>query len=180
MLTKAPDGAEQTAWFAVVNTHPHREQFASENLIRQGYTPYCPRLVTRVTHARKTRDVLRPMFPGYLFVAFDSAIQQFSPVNSTFGVRRVVKFGERPALLDGNFVQALRQREVDGAIIRPAHPYSVGDPVKLRGSSFDGVIAKIVELADNDRVVVLFDLLQRPTKLTTDVRFVRPLACADA
>ena len=147
---------------------------ALEHLTRQGYIGYCPKLLQRVSHARQVREVLRPMFPGYLFVALDFSTQLWSPIASTVGVRKIVRFGERPAVLQGEFVTALKAREIDGSITRPAHPYSVGDQVKLVGNAFDGVIAQIVQLKDRERITVLFELLQRTVKLTTEPKFVRP------
>jgi transcriptional antiterminator RfaH len=165
--------SDQVKHFAVVNTHPHREPTVIEHLARQGYVGYYPKLLQRVSHARQVKDVLRPMFPGYLFVALD-ATQRWSPIASTVGVRRVVQFGPRPATLDATFIAALKAREIDGSIIRPTNPYSVGDSVRLVGNAFEGVIAQIVELKAQERIIVLFDLLQRTVKLNTEPKFVRP------
>ncbi len=162
--------------FAVVNTHPHKERSVIDHLDRQGYVGYYPRLLQRVSHARKVREVLRPMFPGYLFVSLDCTVQRWSPIASTVGVRRIVTFGDRPALLDADFIAALKAREIDGSVIRPENPYTVGDNVRLVSTAFDGIVAKIVELKDQERIVVLLELLQRTVKLTTEVRYVRAVA----
>jgi transcriptional antiterminator RfaH len=171
----APPVPEQ---FAVVNTHPHKERLVIEHLARQGYQGYCPQLLQRVSHARKVSTVLRPMFPGYLFVALNAQGQLWSPISSTVGVRRIVQFGERPALIEGRFIEALKAREIDGSIIRPAAPYQVGDSIRLVGNAFEGVIANIVQLSGKDRITVLFDLLQRTVKLTTHARHVELVAKA--
>ena len=163
-------------YFAVVNTQPHKERAVIDNLGRQGYEGYCPKIVRRVSHARKISSVLRPLFPGYLFVALDVERQGWSAIGSTIGVRRVIKFGDRPALIGSGFVQSLKSREVDGAIARPENPYRIGDDVRLHGTAFDGVIAKIVELGDNDRITVLLGLLQRTVTMKTDSLHVQPMA----
>ena len=64
---RAPPG-EVAAWWAAVNTQPHREQVAHANLERQGFVTYCPVVRRRRSHARRVDEVLRPLFPGYLFV----------------------------------------------------------------------------------------------------------------
>jgi transcriptional antiterminator RfaH len=167
------------AQFAVVNTQAHKEASVVEHLLRQGYVPYCPKMLRRITHARRVREVLRPLFPGYLFVAMDPSIQEWAPITSTYGVRRLVKAGDRPALLDGALIDALKARELDGAIIRPPNPYEVGDHVRFVGNAFEGVVAQIVELKDADRVIVLLELLQRSVRMTANVRSVRPAAQPD-
>jgi transcriptional antiterminator RfaH len=46
---------------------PHREHVAIENLTRQKFVVYCPMELKRIRHARRTQDVVRPLFPGYIF-----------------------------------------------------------------------------------------------------------------
>lgn len=150
--------ASDRAW-VVVNTHPHKERFALENLARQNFPAYCPMLRTRVRHARIVRQALRPMFPGYVFAAVDSDMHKWKPLLSTFGVRSVVRSGDRLSFLPDGFVDALRAREIDGAIARPATPFQVGQPVRLMAGSFEGLLATIVEMDDRGRLVVLMDLL---------------------
>ena len=175
MLQRVPDQPLlKPQQFAVVNTQPQKEAGVVEHLRRQGYEPYCPRILRRITHARRTKEVLRPLFPGYLFVAMDPEIQEWSPISSTYGVRRLVKAGIYPALLDGTFIDALKARELEGAITRPPNPYKVGEAIKFIDGPFEGIVARIVELKDADRVVVLLDILQRSVPKMTNIREIRP------
>ena len=45
-----------------------------------------------VRHARQLKNVLRPVFPGYLFVQFGAERGDWRKINSTFGVARLVSF----------------------------------------------------------------------------------------
>ena len=121
--------------WAVVNTHPHREHIAREHLARQDFEVYCPMLRRRRTHARRVESVLRPLFPGYLFVRLGPERTSWRPILSTVGVRSLVRFGNRLAWLDEAFIQSLRAREVDG-VIRAASAYQVGHQVRLNGGPF--------------------------------------------
>ena len=103
----------------VLTTHPHREDFAIENLVRQDYEAYCPMIVKRIKHARRVYDANRPLFPGYIFVERPVQRHLWRPLLSTFGVRSVVCHGETPSLLPAGFVESLRAREIDGAIQKP-------------------------------------------------------------
>ena len=147
--------------WAVVNTHPHREPVARDHLRRQGFDVYCPLMHRRRTHARRVENVLRPLFPGYLFVHVEADRTRWRPILSTLGVRALVRFGDRLALLDEAFLQNLRAREIEGVIARPAMPFRVGQQVRLDGGPFDGAVATILSLDEKDRLVVLMDLLQR-------------------
>jgi transcriptional antiterminator RfaH len=151
---------DEATWI-VVNTHAHKERLAIENLTHQDYISYCPMIRAQIRHARKTTEVRRPLFPGYLFVALDPARERWRPILSTFGVRSVVRNGDIPSRLDGRFITSLRAREIDGAIVRPTNPYSVGQTVKIAGGAFDGLAAEIIAMDERDRIIVLLDFLNR-------------------
>jgi transcriptional antiterminator RfaH len=158
--------------WAVVNTQPHREHIAVDNLQRQEFIPYCPLVKRRHRHARRATDVLRPLFPGYLFVKINPDLTRWRPMLSTFGVRSVVRCGEEVSLLDDAFVQAIRARETDGIISRPASPYQIGQEVRVSGGAFDGLVATIIEMHERDRLTVLMQLLSRMVKVRLDERQV--------
>ncbi len=156
--------AESGAW-VVANTQPHREHVALENLERQEFLAYCPLIRKRVRHARRSRDVLRPLFPGYLFVRVDRDLQRWRPILSTFGVRTLVRCGDRPSFIEEGFIRSLKAREMDGAIVKPASPYRLGQQVRITCGAFDGLVATIIEMDERDRLVVLMGLLNRPVKV---------------
>src|SRR5262245_44075955 len=110
------ENARSRGW-AAVNTHARKEGTAIANLARQEFETYCPMMRRRIRHARRARDVLRPLFTGYVFVAIDPAATRWRRIASTVGVRRLVIFGDEPALLPNDFIDSLRKREVDGAIV---------------------------------------------------------------
>ena len=151
-------GPTAFAWL-VVNTHPHREQLAADNLMRQQFAVYYPRIRKQLRLRTGPREALRPLFPSYLFVRVNPARSHWRPVLSTYGVRRVVQFGEQTPYLDASFVRTLRAREVDGAIVKPAAPYAAGQTIRISGGAFDGVVAKILDVRDSDRLVILMDIL---------------------
>ena len=161
--------------WAVVNTHPHREHIALQHLERQDYFAYCPLVRRRRSHARRVSDVLRPMFPGYVFVKLSENMQIWRPLGSTIGVRSVVRCGDKMSLLDDAFVKSLKAREIDGAICRPETPYQVGQQVKMSGGAFDGLVATIIDMHERDRLTVLMDLLNRPVKVKVEETQVAPL-----
>jgi transcriptional antiterminator RfaH len=158
--------------WAVVNTHPHKEHIAVQNLALQTFETYCPQVRKTVKHARRTQDVLRPLFPNYLFVQVNKDLHRWRCILSTFGVRTLVRFGEQLSFLDDGFIQSLREREQDGAIVRPERPFAIGQQVRMSGGAFDGLVATIIQMDEKDRLVVLMDLLKRPIKVKIESRNV--------
>ena len=158
--------ASSRAVWLVVNTHSNREVLAERNLIRQGFEVYGPVIQKQIRHARRVHDVLRPLFPGYLFVRRDSRELRWRPILSTLGVRSVVCNGEEPSLLHGSLIADLKARERDGIIARSASPLKVGHTVRVARGPFDGLVGKIIELCEKDRLIVLMDFLNQPIKVT--------------
>src|SRR5882672_1005172 len=145
--------AAASSW-AVVNTQPHRERIALDNLARQDFNAYCPMVRRRVKHTRRAQDILRPLFPGYLFVRLSPPTQCWRPIMSTLGVRMLVRFGEQLAFIPDNFIQELKSHEINGGIVYPAKSYMVGQRIKVADGSFSGIGGTIIKMDDKDRLVV--------------------------
>lgn len=163
------------AGWAVVNTHPHKERVAIENLDRQDFHTYCPLIRRRRSHGRRVEEVLRPLFPSYLFVKINADTQRWRPMLSTFGVRSIVRCGDRLSLIDSAFVHELKARELDGVIVRPARPYHIGQQVRMACGPFDGLVATIIEMHEKDRLTVLMELLNQAVKVRIDERQISPV-----
>jgi transcriptional antiterminator RfaH len=162
-----------TSRWVAINTHPHREQVAVENLARQQFNVYCPTELRRVRHARRVQDVTRPIFPGYIFAEVAPDLAHWRSILSTYGVRAVIRYGDRPAFVEAGFIEGLRAREIDGVIAKPVTPYKVGQEILLNGGPFDGLIATIVEMKEKDRLVLLMRLLSQDVRLKVTAASVR-------
>lgn len=159
--------------WAVVNTHSHREEIALQNLKRQNFIAYCPMIRRPRSYGRRRiTTVLRPLFPSYLFVSTGANFGRWKPILSTYGVRSVVRNGQKIATIDDGFIAHLRAREVDGVIVRPSEPYRIGQSVAIAEGPFGGLVATIIDMNENNRVVVLLDLMNRRTSVTLSVHQV--------
>jgi transcriptional antiterminator RfaH len=158
----------------VINTQPHRERIALDNLGRQDFHAYCPMMRRRRSHARRVEMVLRPLFPSYLFVQESPALGRWRPILSTFGVRTIVRTGDELSFIDSTFIDSLKAREIEGAIVRPPNPYRLGQRVQIAQGPFDGLVATIIEMDEKDRLVVLLDFLNRSTRVKVRSEWVTP------
>ena len=119
-------------WF-VAHTHPRAEAKATWHLARQGFDIYFPRYLKRRRHARKIETVVAPLFPRYLFVAVDMAIQPWRSIYSTVGIARLVCNGDKPAAVPDGIVEALKSREdADGFVKLDGRPmFRLGDKIRV-------------------------------------------------
>ena len=82
-------------WF-VARVLAHQENRAQFNLQRLGFRSFVPRLRRTVRHARKLRDTLKPLFPGYIFIVIDLSKHRLAQHQWNVW-RRLVGHGRRPA-----------------------------------------------------------------------------------
>jgi transcriptional antiterminator RfaH len=164
-----------TAWF-VVYTHPHAEAKALANLRQQGYEGYLPWCRRWRRHARRREIVRRPLFPRYLFVAFDAMTTRWRPILSTVGVVGLVRQGDRPLSVPPGVVEQLQDSERAGRFddLAPIARLAAGALVRIKDGPFGDLMGRLQTLADGDRVNVLLELLGREVVARVPVDKLEP------
>ncbi len=160
-------------WF-VVHTLPNAEAKAVTYLNRQGFDVYLPRYLKRRRHARKIETVAAPLFPRYVFVAFDLAAQRWRSICSTVGVARLVCNGDYPATVPHGIVAALRGREDAGGFIKlDSRPgFRPGEKVRVIDGAFSSCLGLFEGMAERERIAILLDLLGRKVRVVLDADLV--------
>ena len=155
-----------THWY-VVHTHARGERVAAANLRRQGFETYLPEYLKRRRHARRTDWVPSPLFPRYLFINIDLAAARWRAVHSTIGVRHLVCHGDVPAPLPTQVVDEIRAREDETGMVAMDWPvpYQKGDVVQVTSGALRNQTGLFDCVADDERVIVLLDLLGRLVRI---------------
>lgn len=153
-------------WY-VVQTHARRENQAVDNLKRQSFQTYLPRYLKRRRHARRVDWRQVPVFPGYLFVRFDSDLHRWRAIQSTVGVSKLIMFGEIPISVPYGIVEAIKSREDERGMVGlfPDVKLSRGDTVQVVDgalSELDGIFDCV---DDKQRAFVFLELLGRKVKV---------------
>ena len=144
-------------WF-VARVHPNRENSAQFNLDRLGFRSFAPRVRRTVRHARKTRNVLSPLFPGYIFLILDLSRDRWRAVNSTFGVASLIMGAEQPMPVPCGVVEALVITE-NSELVRTDNDLEIGQKVRILSGPFADALCRLVHLDDRGRVRVLLELM---------------------
>ena len=146
------------AFWAAVQFHSQRERMATHHLARAGFTIRLPRIRERCIVRGRRQYVLRPLFPGYLFIMIEL---QWHAAQTAPGVIRLVKDGDRPAQVPDRVIEELRGREKNGAIELPGPSprLRLGGRVRVTGGPFRGHLGLVAGMAPRERVIVLLSLL---------------------
>jgi transcription elongation factor/antiterminator RfaH len=161
-------------WFAV-NTQPFAEARAQRNLENQGFRVFMPRRRKMLRHARKMTTVEAPLFPRYLFVAFDPWRDRWRSINSTFGVSHLVMRGEALHPVPEGVIEALIAVTVAGGIVDLAAKLREGGPVRVMAGPFADQLAELEQLDGSGRAHILLEILGRQVRTTIEPQNLIPL-----
>jgi transcriptional antiterminator RfaH len=171
-MTEITQSFPRKRWY-VVETAARKEHYAAENLKRQSFSSLFLRFRKTRRHARRVDQVLAPVFPGYIFVAFDEASDPWSAINGTFGVKRLVGVrGTRPQPMPDRAICELLAR-CDGEIVRSmAENLQPGQTVRLIDGPFADQWATVEQQPEADRVCILLNVLGRDTRTSVSIAAV--------
>ena len=156
--------ARGNSWF-LAQVKPNSAKIADKNLKRQGFQTFLP--MGEETHQRKGKCVtaMRPLFPGYIFVAFDVARGFWRTVNSTYGITRLVSFGREPTAVPLDLVSQLMLRGDGEGKLLPPKLLKPGDQVTLSKGPFANFMAEVEKIAPDRRVWVLMEIMGGQTRV---------------
>lgn len=162
-------------WYTI-HTKPRQEILAELNIRSLGIETLYPKIKKEKIIRRKKRDLVLPLFPGYLFAYFNLSTH-YRMVHYANGVYKVVSFGDLPPTpVDNEVINAIKSREEDGYISLEPINLKPGDLVEIKDGPFEGLSAIFErEIPDKERVVLLLDILSRQTHILIDRQRVERL-----
>jgi len=164
-------------WYAAY-TQPRNEALAMEHLARQGFDVYCPRYQKRRSHAGKIDHVASPLFPRYVFVAFDPDTARWQAIRSTRGVIELVKNGLEPSPVPDLILKEIRAREDESGYVVLGNALNLarGDKFSISAGPFAGHTAIFETKRDDVRVHALLSLLGREVHVQLSIDAIAPVS----
>tara|TARA_Y100001970_G_C14250723_1_gene871640 strand:- start:1964 stop:2467 length:504 start_codon:yes stop_codon:yes gene_type:complete len=153
-------------WYAI-NTKSNLENYVIEQLNKDGYITYIPKFIATVSHARKVKKVMKPLFPGYFFVLIEENSHDFRKINFTHGVISILSAGLEPIKIKQSIIDNLKKLENEKGNIRinKAFNYFEGMKIKLTDGIFRGKIGSFAGIKNTETILVLLDVLGRSIKV---------------
>jgi len=158
-------------WFALY-TQPRKEYAVRDYLRGEGLHVYLPEVRNKVQ--RCDRRSCRPFFPHYRFLR-DPGLEQLLRARWTPGLRRIIAYGGRPAMIPDQVIRQIRTR-LRTFELPEEEPFKRGQVVRIVGGPFEGLNALFDRrLSDKDRVRVFLELVSRvQVPLEMDLRDLIP------
>lgn len=161
-----------SAWF-LAQLKPNSHQIAARHLARQGFRSFLPLQAQTLRAGRRFTTRMRPVFPGYIFVALDLTQGGWQAVNSTQGITRLVSLGRGPTPVPGALVAALQTRCDAAGHWREDTRLQPGDQVTLTRGPLTEFVAKVEQIAPDQRVHLLMELMGAQTRVAVDAADLR-------
>lgn len=153
-------------WFAIF-CKPRQEGVAEENLLRQGFHVYLPRIRIRRRRSGQWLDTVETLFPRYVFIRIDPLRRGTACVRSTRGVVDLVRFGGQPAVVPDAVMDAIHEREDSiSGLHQDAGPiFRSGEQVRLVDGPLAGLEAIFAQHDSAERVIVLLELMGKTNEI---------------
>jgi len=144
-------------WY-LLQSKPRQEERAKLNLEQQGgVCLHLHRSVEKIVSGSRER-IQESLFPCYIFLQLSSDDSLWSTVRSTYGVLRVVSFGEKPLPVADSVIQDLQR--LTGQVSVEAQ-FKKGQQVTVVHGAFRGLQALFEEYDGEVRALLLMQFLQK-------------------
>jgi transcriptional antiterminator RfaH len=145
-------------WY-VMQTKPGSEHRVETNLLNQGIETFLPLVETYQWKRGKMVQTIKPFFSNYLFGRLDLGFHYYK-VKWTRGVSKILGAGNEPLPISQKVIHSIKERMVNGNIVRLEEEMREGDLVQITSGPFKdltGIFQK--KMSDSGRVRILLNLI---------------------
>jgi transcriptional antiterminator RfaH len=150
----------------VARNKPNQDKIALINLERQNFEFFQPTFKTMSKIQNKFKEIIKPVFPGYIFIAINLEENNWHKINNTRGISSIIVFGNKIPLIRSELIEALKHRFSLDNIPKEANPFEVGMNAEITNGPFAQLIGKIEEIDAHQRIWILLDILGTQTRLS--------------
>ena len=167
---KAPDALR---WYAVY-VRSHCEKKVTESLEGKGYPAFSPFYRIRRKRADRTKEIVLPLFPGYVFCKFDPALRL--PVLTTPGIVKIVGASNEPEPVDEVEILSLQTAMKSDRAVQPWPYLREGQQVRILAGGLTGVVGRLLKVKNDCHLVLSITMLQRSVAVDVDRDSVIPIS----
>lgn len=145
-------------WF-IAQIKPNSYEMAVQNLERQGFETFVPKM--EKTQRQNNKFIIKNVyvFPGYMFVCFNPRIINWTKINSTYGVSKILAFNNKPSEISSDLILELKNRYEINFNRYQNEKLKKGDNIKFYIGPFTDLIAKVESIEENNRIWVLLEAM---------------------
>jgi len=161
-------------WYAV-QTAPRHEKKVALELTAKGIECFLPTVSEVRQWSDRRRVIAEPLFAGYVFTWLEPGSPSRIALLRTNGVIGLVGMRGAGTPIPENEIFSIRQLLESRSQFAP-HPFlNVGQRVRVRGGSLDGLEGILQSVKGDQSLIVSVELIQRSVSLTISGYVVEPV-----
>jgi len=145
-------------WHVVV-TRSRFEKKSNTILMQNGFDTYLPLTREFVQWSDRKKWVEKPLFPGYLFVKFNS--KERYNVLCVNGIAKIVHFENQDCVIDEKLIDSIREllkNQSKPQLIEELN-IEIGEEVIIKQGPFKGMAGKLAQLNGKTKVLVTIEAI---------------------
>ena len=150
----------------VAKLKPNHDKTAFTHLERQNFEFFQPTFKTLSRTRNSFKDIIKPVFPGYIFVAIELEEKKWHKLNYTRGISNIIVFGREIPVLHNELIQELKNRFAITSTSEVFNEFEVGMSAEITNGPFAQLNGKIDEIEANQRIWILLDILGNQTRVS--------------
>lgn len=144
----------------LIYTKAKQEHLAESNLNKQGFKTFLP-LISPSNKDKCTKAPV-PVFPRYLFAEINLDLENWTSINSTYGVNKIIMFSAKFPYIPLKIIKLIEEKLDKSGIYKENISFvdfKQGDSVSIKEGKFAGLDAIFLSKKSNDRVRLLLKFL---------------------
>jgi len=188
-ILQAPVQLTDGRQWHIMTCEPNLERRAEDRLRQYLFRCYLPKRMAKQKYGtrggpknrKRTREVLRPIVPGYIFVAFSFMADQSrrDTLRRVPGLKNFLCIAGEPTIVTHTEIQKLFTYEYETAMgkrpVGQCDRVNVGDRVRVTEGPFLDHVGYVDQLDGEDGLSILFELLGRKVPVALDLDQVEKL-----
>ena len=150
----------------VARNKPNQDKIALINLERQNFEFFQPTFKTMSRRQNKFKEIIKPVFPGYIFIAINLEENNWHKINNTRGISSIIVFGNEIPLIRCELIKELQHRFSLNNDPKTADEFKIGMNAEITNGPFAELIGKVEENDADQRIWILLDILGTQTRVS--------------
>ena len=150
----------------IARNKPNQDKIALINLERQNFEFFQPTFKTISRIQNKFKGIIKPVFPGYIFIAINLEEKNWHTINNTRGISSILVFGNEIPLIRCELIKELKYRFSSDKTPEAADPFKIGMNAEIKNGPFAKLIGKIDKMDTEQRIWILLDILGTQTRIS--------------
>ncbi len=147
-------------------TQPVREHLARSSLLDAGFEAFIPVYKKTIVHGRKQSDVLRPLFPRYVFARSIAISCNLASAYRLIGVSSFAGPSLAQSFVSDDVIEVLRRRQDAAGVVHMDFGHlKSGQRVQVTSGPFAGFEAAFSETSDQRRSWIFISLLGKANRV---------------